>query len=151
MHPDELFSIPILVSYIWLSLSRTWHTLILFGLRPRKQVNWTICLEFKKKNIVVSSPSHIFRHTQNHCFKGCTSWMFIIYRTSCRISTVNIQGPKSWNYILNNHHELATLRSLNVFKSRFKKLLISEDLYFNWLGTSLFLFSTFSSFSSFYC
>ena len=38
---------------------------------------------------------------------------------------------KLWNYILNNHHELSTLRSLNVFKSSFKKLLISEDLCFN--------------------
>ena len=32
-----------------------------------------------QKNIVVSSPSHIFRHIQNNCFKGCTSWMFILY------------------------------------------------------------------------
>ena len=76
---------------------------------------------------------HFTRYRENLHISYC--------RTSCRVSTVNIQGPKLWNYILNNHHELATLKSLNVFKSKFKKLLIFEDLCFNWLGPSLFLFS----------
>ena len=75
---------------------------------------------------------HFTRYRENLHISYC--------RTSCRVSTVNIQGPKLWNYILNNHHELATLKSLNVFKSKFKKLLIFEVLCFNWLGTSLFLF-----------
>ena len=66
---------------------------------------------------------HFTRYRENLHISYC--------RTSCRVSTVNIQGPKLWNYILNNHHELATLKSLNVFKSKFKKLLIFEDLCFN--------------------
>ena len=53
-------------------LSHTWHTVIYFGLRPGKQINWTICLQLKKC-FVVSSPSHIFRYTKTRRFKSCTS------------------------------------------------------------------------------
>ena len=43
---------------------RTWHTVILFGLRPGKQVNWTICLEFKKKYCRLITFSHFQAHSK---------------------------------------------------------------------------------------
>ena len=64
---------------------------------------------------------HFTRYRENLYISYC--------RTSCRVSTVNIQGPKLWNYILNNHHELATLKSGRLLHFRSRRVEESSNIH----------------------